>query len=388
MPTAPVRERMWDGTSAWSVTRHDDVTAVLGDPRMVVNTVSLPGGGPDAHAELLVKVGVAPDLAPHLSGTLTHLDPPDHTRLRRLVAQALSTERVAALRPRVRALVDDLLDALPEHAEDGAVDVVEHFASPLPIGVLCALLGVPQEGWARWRGWSRACASTSPRALNAAIGDISRAVRELAAARRKEPADDLVTGLTQARDERGGRLDDTELVTMVLALVIGGHETTAHLVSNGVAALLTHPEQLAKLRTDPDLMPGAVRELLRLYGPAATPQPRYATQDVTVGGVEIPAGACVHARIAVANRDPAHFPRPDALDIARTSRSSHLAYATGPHACLGEALANQVVEVALRALFERFPALALAVPPAQLAWKANPVMLQLVRLPVALGQPG
>ncbi|MEU1792086.1 cytochrome P450 [Streptomyces sparsogenes] len=385
-PAAPVRQRMWDGGSAWVVTRHHDVAAVLTDPRFVTNTASLPGGGPDSHADLLVKVGVSADLAPYLAGNLTHVDAPEHTRLRRLVSEAFTAERVAALRPRVAALAGTLLDALPGHATDGTVDLVEHFARPLPIAVLCELLGIPERDRPRWRGWSRDCAGTSPRTLNTALGELAAAVRELAGRRRTDPRDDLLTGLVQTRDESGGRLDDAELVTMVLTLLVAGHETTAHLIANGTAALLAHPEQLALLRADPGLIPGAVQELLRLYGPPTATQPRYATEDIAVGGVDIPRGDCVHAQLAAANRDPAHYPRPDALDITRAPRTPHLAYSLGPHRCLGAGLADQQAETALAALFGRFPGLTLAVPPERFSWQPSPVMLHLTRLPVRLGR--
>jgi len=373
------------GEPVWLVTRHEDVSAVLTDRRLVMNCRSLPGGT-DTYAQVLVKMGISEELAPYIAGNLVHVDPPDHTRLRKLVSRAFSARRITALRPRVEAIADELLDALPNHAVNGTVDLIEHFAFPLPITVICELLGVPAEDRPKWRDWSRDCASMDPRRMNAMLTDISAYIRELARQRRAEPADDLLTGLIQVHDEDDGRLSDAELITMVMTLVIAGHETTAHLIGNGVAALLTHPDQLALLRQDPTLMPGAVQELLRWCGPAVTAMLRHATEDMTIGGTSFHRGDRVQAVLSSANKDPQRYDRPDELDVTRTA-GVHLEYSQGIHYCLGAGLANQEAEVAFTALLARYPDLTLAVPEDGLDWQPLPFSRQLVRLPVALGTP-
>ncbi|MFI1831103.1 cytochrome P450 [Streptomyces sp. NPDC020412] len=391
-PGDPVQiEDPYGGDPVWIVTRHDDVAAVVTDPRFVMNTRSLPTGstestGHDWYTDMLLALGVSKGLVPYLAGNLVHLDPPDHTRLRRLVTRAFSQRRIAAMRPRVQAITDGLVDALPQHAVDGVVDLIEHFAYPLPVAVICELLGVPERDRPLWHVWSRDCTSTDPKVLNPMLAEMSAHMLDLIERHLDDPADDLITALVQAHDEDSDRLTDTELITMVLTLMVAGHETTAHLIGNGTAALLTHPEQLAKLRTDPDLMPGAVQELLRLYGPATAAQLRYAAADVTIGGTTVRRGDRVQAVLAAANRDPAHFPRPDALDVTRACPAPHLAYSRGSHYCLGAPLANQEAEIALTTLFARHPDLALAIPPEQLPWNPHPLTRQLARLPLVLGK--
>jgi cytochrome P450 len=215
-------------------------------------------------------------------------------------------------------------------------------------------------------------------------------VQDLIARRRVEPADDLLTALVQAHDEDDGRLSDAELITMVLTLVIAGHETTAHLIGNSVAALLTHPDQCAQLRKDPALMPGAVQELLRWCGPSVTAMLRHVTEDVTIGGTTFRAGDRVQAVLSAANKDPERYDRPDALDLTRHTGAAggqHLAYSQGIHYCLGAGLANHEAEAALTAVLCRYPDLALAVPADDLEWQPMPFSRQLVRLPVILGAP-
>ncbi|MFC6881635.1 MULTISPECIES: cytochrome P450 family protein [Actinomadura] len=387
---APVaRGRLWDGGPVWIVTRHDDVSAVLLDRRFASNAGSLPGRT-DEHAEFLARtVGIPEDVVPYLAGNLVYLDPPDHTRLRGLVARAFTPRRIARLRPRVEAITGELLDTLPDRAVDGVVDLIEHFAYPLPVSVICELLGVPEEDRPRWHAWSRRFGDSTPRRLGEIVTEMNAHIRELVERRRAEPADDLLTALTGAHDG-GGRLSDAELVTMVLTLMIAGHTTTSHMLGNGIAALLAHPGQLARLREDPALMPGAVQELLRWGSPVVIAKLRYATQDVTIGDTLIRQGERVQLVLGSANRDPRRFPDGDRLDVERpcgAADAQHLAYARGPHYCLGAALANQEAEVAFSALFTRFPELALAVPPDRLERDQIPITHQLARLPVTLGPP-
>ncbi|HET8681313.1 MAG TPA: cytochrome P450 [Micromonosporaceae bacterium] len=389
--TPIARGRQWDGSPVWVITRHDDVSTVLTDRRFASNSRSLPGSTTDAQAEFLAgKVGIPRDLVPFIAGNLAHLDPPDHTRLRKLVSRAFSARRISLLRPRVEAITDELLDALPGHAGNGAVDLIEHFASPLPIRVVCELLGVPAEDKPRWGEWSRDYTSKDARRLNTMLAEISAHIHDLVERRRAEPAGDLITALIQAHDQDSERLSDTELVTMVLTLMIAGHETTTHLVGNGTLALLTHPDQLALLRADPTLMPGAVQELLRWCSPVVVAKLRYAMEDVTIGDTLIQQGDRVQVVLGAANHDPRRFPQPEVLDVTRRPDNTvvhHLAYALGSHYCLGAALANQEAEVAFAALFTRYPQLALAVPAQQLQWQPIHGHRALVQLPVALGTP-
>ncbi|GAA2100730.1 cytochrome P450 [Streptomyces albiaxialis] len=386
-PAAPeLVEDPFGGSPVWMLTRHDDVTAMLGDRRFVTNSRSLSGGS-DFYAEMLVQLGIDETVLPYLTGNLVHVDPEDHTRLRRLVTRAFTPRRIAKLRPRVQGITDELVDALPARAERGAVDLVEHFAYPLSITVICELLGVPVQDRPLWRAWSEDIASMDPKRMNSMLADVSAYVDDLARERRARPADDLVTGLVQARDEDSGRLSDTELITMVLTLMVAGHETTAHLIGNGITALLTHRDQLELLRANPELMPGAVQEILRWCSPIVLTQLRFATEEVTIGGARIRRGEQVQAVLSAANHDPGRYPDPDVLDITRRVDSSghpHLAYSHGAYYCLGASLANQEAEAAFSTLFGRYPGLALAVPEGELAWRPQPHARQLIRLPVTL----
>ncbi|MFD8383293.1 cytochrome P450 [Streptomyces sp. NPDC059679] len=375
-----------DGRNIWIVTRYDDVHAVLTDERFVSNSQSVPGTTTNRHAESLTWLGLSEELLPLLTRAITQLDPPHHTRLRELVAGSFSA-RVPALLPRVRALADELVDALPVHAVDGTgtVDLVEHFADPLPIAVVCELLGVPAEDRARWRKWSHDYADILR--LKNMLTESGGYLRELVRRRRAEPADDLITGL-MAQGAEGERLSDTEVVTMAFHLIVAAHETTAGLIGNGVLALLTHPGQLALLANEPQRMPEAVQELLRWCSPMVFGKPRYATEGIRVADTPIGKGDVVLPVQGAANHDPRHFPEPERLDITRRPDGEggrHLAYSRGPHHCLGATLADHEAEIALGTLFGRFPQLELAVAEEELAWRPVPGTRQLVRLPVRLG---
>lgn len=385
--TPVARGRMRDGNPVWIITRHDEVTAVLTDRRFASNTRSVPGYGVDAQEEFLADtVGIPRNLVPLLAGNLVLLDPPDHTRLSRLVSRAFSVSRISQFRPRVEDITADLLDRLPSHATGGTVDLIEHFAYPLPITVICELLGIPAENRRDWREWSRDYTSMDALRLRTMLAGISVHIRELVDRRRAEPADDLLTALIQARDDGSGRLSDVELVTMVLTLMIAGHETTAHLIGNGMLALLTHPDQLALLRADPSLIPGAVQELLRWCSPVVVAKMRYAVTDVTIGNTLIRQGDRVQVVLGSANHDPRRFPDPERLDVTRRpdTGAHHVAYAPGLHYCRGAALANQEAEVAFAALLDQFPDLALAEPPERLEWQPILGHRALVWLPVTL----
>jgi hypothetical protein len=376
---APVlRGQAPDGSPAWYVTRQDDVRVVLSDPRFVNDPDSVPGEASDVRRRLMATFGLTDELIGYLTDSVLDHDGADHTRLRKLVSRAFTVRRVAGMGPRVATIAAELLDRLPERA-----DLMVAYAYPLPITVICELVGVGEGDRHRWRGWASELFSMNRENFPTAIRDVVAHCEELIAARRADPADDLLTGLIQAREEDGDRLSETEMVTMVLTLVLAGHETTAHLIGNGVRALLTHPDQLALLRERPELWPGAVHELMRWTGPVLATRIRYAREDVEIGGVRIAAGDAVQAMLVSANRDPRVYDEPDRLDVTRRPAGhgeGHVGFGHGAHYCLGAALARQEGEIALRALFDRYPDLVL--DPAGPEWEPVPTMRRLARLPV------
>ncbi len=378
---AVVAGRNIDGSPMWYVTRQSDVRTVLADPRFVNDPASVPGGiGNDARAAALAQLGIPPDLTGYLTDSILSADGADHTRLRKLVSRAFTVSRVAQLRPRVEAITAELLDGLTDPAE-----LVEQLNYPLPIRVICELVGVPEADRPAWRRWGTALGSMDPTTVPVAVREMVEHVQDLVARRRAQPDDDLLTALVHAQED-GDRLSDTELVTMVFALVIAGHETTAHLIGNGTVALLTHPDQLALLREDAGRWPAAVHEVMRWCGPVTATGVRYAAEDLELGGVPIARGEAVEAVIVSANRDPRVYADPDRFDVTRRPAGrgeGHVGFGHGIHYCLGAALARQEGEVALHALFDRFPGLALVDPEPD--WMPRPGMRRLATLRVHLG---
>ncbi|SFW82490.1 cytochrome P450 family protein [Amycolatopsis australiensis] len=330
----------------WALTRYAEARAMLADPRFEVRSESFlrPPGIPEHCLEYM--------------RTMAERDGPDHLRLRRLVAPAFTPKRAAQLRPRLVALTGRLLDELPAHAEDGRVDLVAHFARPLPIDVICELTGIPAADRARWREHGAAVAAGAGADFAAAVPAIIEGAKEAVARSRAEPGDDLIGDLVRAQAEDGDRLTDTELVTLVWHLVLAG-QTPVNLIANAVEALLRHPDQLELLREDPRRWPGAVEELMRFCGPQLLTTPRFAREDVEVDGELIRRGERVTAAMVAADRDPRAFAGPDRLDVTR-SGPPQLGFSHGPHFCLGASIARVQAEVALSALFTRFPDLALA----------------------------
>ena len=340
------------------LTRHADATAVLRDPRFSSNPSHLGGERPQVGPRRVdTKV-------------LLFLDPPDHTRLRSLVAKAFTPAVVRRLRPRVEQLVAELLDAA---AERGSLELIADLAYPLPVAVICELLGVPAGDRALFGTWSSDASRLLDRDIDldeaaverggAAIAGFTDYFGGLIQRRRAEPRDDLLSGLIAA-EEDGQRLSWEELFTTIILLYLAGHETTVNLIGNGALALLRHPDQLERLRADPALGPSAVEELLRYDSPVHLTA-RIATTDLAVGGVPVPRGDQVIALVAAANHDPAVFSDPDDLDVGRRD-NRHLSFSAGMHYCLGAALARLEGEVAFAALLRRFPHLELADPEPQL----------------------
>ncbi|MGQ0775436.1 MAG: cytochrome P450 family protein [Pseudonocardiales bacterium] len=362
------------GGPAWLITGYDEVRAVLHDPRLIKS---------DPTRTALAGDRLSPEMFAAISHHMLNRDPPDHTRLRRLVTAAFTRRRIDELAPRIQQITDELLDALADVAQ---ADLIASFAYPLPITVICELLGIPVQRRTEFQTWS-ATLVTGTMAdrgeFTAAATTMASYLRELIATKRADPADDLLSALVAVR-EGADRLRADELTSMVFLLLVAGHETTVNLIGNGVLALLTHPEQLALLRAQPHRLPAAVEELLRFDGPVQMATFRVTSEPVEIGGVTIPAGQIVIAGLLAANRDPAHLPDPDKLDLTRED-TSHLAFGHGIHHCLGAPLARLEGRIALGTLLAHFPQLRLAVPPEQLIWRPGLLMNGLTALPVALG---
>jgi cytochrome P450 len=368
----PVAEvRMPGYGRAWVVTRYADARAALADPRLARDMGRWPGGARSRPSEVR---GVATHML--------HADPPDHTRLRRPVQKAFTPRRVAQLRPRTTQIAAGLADGLA--AADGITDLLAAFARPLPVTVLCELLGVPEADRAR-------IAATVLR--YDAAGEMPRVEEDLAAyftgliaARRAEPGDDLLSALitfSDQADETADRLTVTELVSTAFLLVMAGFDTTVNLIASGTLALLSHPGEMARLRADRSLLPAAVEELLRFTSPVNHANDRFTTEEVSIGGVAVPAGEWVIIALPSANRDPARFPGPERLDLDRDI-SGHVAFGHGIHYCLGAPLARMEAEVALGTLLDRFPGMSLATPPEELRWRSVSLINGLESLPVLL----
>ncbi|HLU56554.1 MAG TPA: cytochrome P450 [Pseudonocardia sp.] len=379
-----VRGRAPDGTPAWFVTRQADVRAVLSDPRFVNSARSVPGVDVDSVRDNLIEqIGIPPDLVHYFADSILDTDGADHTRLRKLVSRTFTVRRVTELRPRVEEITAALLDRMAGLPQP--VDLVAELAYPLPITVICELVGVAEEDRPAWRRWGSAFVRMEPRTVVPAAREMVDHVREQIARRRAEPTDDLLAALVHVQEEDGDRLGEDELVTMVITLVMAGHETTAHLIGNGALALLTHPDQLELLRRDPDLWPGAIHELMRWCSPVQIARMRYAAEDVELGGVTIRRGEVVQPVLVSSNHDPREYPDPERLDVTRRPAGrgeGHVGFGHGIHYCLGAALARQEGEVALRALVERFPRLALTEDRPE--WVPVPGIRRLARLPLRL----
>ncbi|GGK92130.1 cytochrome P450 [Planomonospora parontospora subsp. parontospora] len=351
------RGRYLDGTPIWLVTGYPESLTVLTDPRFSSDVAK------QSVIDVAGAAGLPADVAPYLMRTLGAYDPPDHTRLRRLVSREFTARRVERLRPRIQRIVDDLLADLPEEC-----DLIADFTYPLPIQVICELLGVPETDRAVWRGWAADLSAPGPERVAAGARGLVGYMTELIESKRAHGGEDLLSALAAVRDRDGDRIGDDELIAMAVSILIAGHETTVALLSQSVHLLLTRPDLLAFLRADAQRIPAAVEEFLRCTGPAEIAVLRYTLQPVALGGTVIPAGEAVQVVYAAANRDPRRFEGPDLLDLSRPD-NGHLGFGHGIHYCLGAALARAETQIALRSLVERFPRLALAVPPEEIIWQ-------------------
>lgn len=357
-----------DGVPGYAVTRHEALRDLLTHPEMakdVRHFAALRRGEVPAGWPLLTFATV--------SG-MTTADGEDHRRLRTPVAKVFTQRRVAALRPRVRMLTDRLLDGLADAAArneegEGVADLRRHLAVPLPMNVICALLGVPARHRARLRALSQQVVSTNltPGRAVAANREMLAVLRQVVAERRRARGDDLTSALLSVQETDGDRLSEEELVGTLLLLVVAGHETTLNLITNAVRALCAHRDQLRLLLDGSVPWERAVEETLRWDSPVSHFPFRYPVRDVRVGGTVIPAGTPVLASYSAAGRDPrAHGDDADRFDLARPTPTRHLSFGHGPHYCLGAPLARLEATVALERLFTRFPELEQAVPDREL----------------------
>jgi cytochrome P450 len=376
------RVRLADGHPAWVVLGYDAARQALGDPRISKDMLAALENDDDVVAEGLP--------GPEFSRHMLNVDPPDHTRLRRLVSRAFVPSRVAALEPAIQGIAHALLDELDLAGAGAPVDLVEGYAYPLPFQVIGELLGIPHADRPDLHAWFGVLLTgwtgDPPAEAVEASGKIVAYLRELVDAKRRSPADDLVSVLVAASDDA---LSTQELLSSLFQLVVAGHDTTASLIGNGVVALLDQPGQFQALRTDPGQLPGAIDELIRFTAPVPHATFRVTAEPVTVGGVQIPAHEQVLVCLGSANRDPGRFPAPDVLDIGR-KRGQNLGFGHGIHYCLGAPLARLEARVAFEALLGRYPGLRLAAGRDALTWAHGDglVLRGLVSLPVILGPGG
>ncbi|MFJ1561531.1 cytochrome P450 family protein [Streptomyces mirabilis] len=381
-----VRGRLMGAVSVWYVTRYEEVLTVLSDRRFVSNIASVTGDQTDdARTQMAEKLGVPVEDYPYLANGILGQDAPAHSRLRKLVTRAFTVRRVNDLRPRLETVAEALLDRFDSSGRHA--DLIPEYAYPFSLTVICELMGIPESDHAAWHTWSSGLGSLEPGAMPAALHDMIAGVREIIERRRESPADDLLTTLIRNHDEDGDRLSVEELITFVITLMTAGHEPSTHALGNSIAELLTHPDQLALLKQDPELWRTAVDELVRRCGPTQVSVPRYAAVDVELGGVPIRAGDVVQPMLTAANYDPRQFTEPERLDVTRSMTGpghGHVGFGHGPHYCLGAYLAKLQLGVALPALFGRFPELSLAVAPENLPWQKVPGLRRLTALPVEL----
>lgn len=334
------------GPPVWLVTRHEDVSSAMSDPRLVVDHQNVPGHqGPSLADQAIAALDLPDEFREYLAANLMLVDGQYHSRLRRLVTPAFTARRMKALRPRIEAISAQLIDAL---AQKGSGDLIEEYSSPLTGTVICELIGVDEADQPQVRKWMNDYAN--------ADADIATSLRRLVGyvkglieRRRAEPADDMISVLVQKGDEEGNRLTEAEIVSLVLVVVNNGHHSTTHFIPNAILTLFDNPDQLALLRAKPEALPHAMYELMRVANPVPLAGPRYATEDMEFAGVSICKGDVLTGSLQSANYDPSVFPEPERCDVERVlkRKESHVAFGAGPHYCLGAMLAYIEGEIAL-----------------------------------------
>lgn len=366
---APVhRTTTPSGEPVWLVTRYPDVRAALTDPRLSLNKAN-------AQTSETYKSSMPPELDAHL----LNLDAPDHTRLRRLVSKAFTPRRTESLRGNIQAMTDGHLEAM---AGASSSDLVQALANPLPMDVICELLGIHAESRRDFRAWTATLLSPEPGAAEdsrAAMRRMHHFLLSIIADKRSHPTDDLLTAMIQARYESDS-LTESELVSMAFLILFAGYDNAVHLIGNAILGLLLHPDQISAVRNGSTPVHALVEETLRWNPPFPLGVRRFAVEDLNIGGVDIPAGSRVWVSLASANRDEREFPSPHRFDPA--SKPAHLAFGHGIHYCLGAPLARLEAEIAITSLIHRFPGLKLAVPADQLNWWPSFHKRGLQRLPV------
>ncbi|MFH8789212.1 cytochrome P450 family protein [Streptomyces roseoverticillatus] len=375
--TAPVSQVTTGpgGRPGYLVTGYAEAKAAFTDPGLSKDTARFFAGRSNDR-----------NLHPAVAHTMLATDPPEHTRLRRLVSKAFTTGAVTRLRPYIQHTVDHLLDSLPENGE---ADLITGLAIPLPVTVICQLLGVPEADRPQLHTWSNDLfAAGHPQRIDSASHAVAGYIANLIDAKRRAPDDSLLHDLIAVRDEgeqlsKDEQLSEDELVSLAVLLLVAGHETTTNFIGNAVLALLQHPALLNRARSNPAKIGSMLDELLRYDSPVGIATFRYSTEAITLGNTEIPAGAPVLISPAAANRDPVRYPAPSCPDADRDARG-HLAFGHGIHRCLGAPLALAEAEIALRALLTRFPGLRLAVPAGEFQWRRARLMRGLESLPVLM----
>ena len=384
----PVHEVVWaHGAKVWLVTGYDEVRALANDPRVSkdgrrMNELFARHSGLEFEPgdDEAAGVGFDDDLAAHMLNS----DPPRHTRLRALVSKAFTLQRVAKLRPRIEQVVDQLLDTFEDRSE---VELVSEFAVRLPITIICELCGMAEADRENFRQWSLKLvgAGQDPEEVATASKKMVDYAHALIDGKRAAPGDDLISELVQVTDGTD-RLTQGELVSMIFVLAVAGHITTIYSIGNAAANLLTHPDELARLRADPSLMPAAVDELLRFDGPSAVGTFRFTKEAIPVGDTVIPAGEILALSWHSANRDDSHFRDAARLDLTRRPVGS-MSFGHGLHYCIGVPLAKMQIEIALSRLIARYPGLRLAVEPEELRRDNSALLRGLLALPVLVTPP-
>jgi cytochrome P450 len=369
----PLRGPARGADHAFLVARYDDVSALLKDARLAKEPANAGLANP-----------AAPGFVRPLMRNMLALDDPDHSRLKRLVQKAFSSRRVALMQAQAEAASERLIDGLIQRR---TFDLVNDYALPLPVAVISEMLGVPEGDRLRFARWSGALirAGSSRWSVVTSMPHIIAFLlylKRFIAAKRANPAEDLVSDLVQM-EQAGDRLNHDELMAMVAILLNAGHETTTSLIGNGILALLDQPEAAQELRTQPEVMETGIEELLRFAGPAATTTHRYAREDMQIAGAHIPRGSLVLGLISSANRDDAQFADAERLNLSRTP-NRHLGFGEGAYYCVGAALARMEGKVAFRHLLERMPGMRLAVDRADLSFRPGLVLTGLARCPVIL----
>jgi cytochrome P450 len=370
------RDRFFNRESFF-VTHYDDVVATLLDDRFSVDPRSGLTAEQREHDE-------TPEEFRPFARSIISIDPPDHTRIRKLVQPSFTGRGMEAMRPSIQKTVDDLLDtaerdagARGETPGNRRMELVSQFAYPFPVTVISDLLGIPREDREQIRGWTenllrvdRGRDEAMNEQVRQGLRDFIAYLKELFARKRREPAEDMISRMVLMEDD-GDTLTEEETLATVFLMYLAGHVTTVNLVGNGVVALLTHPEQFAKLQADPSLAKNAVEETLRYWGPVDFVGRRMATEDLEIAGTPIAAGDQVTVSLAGANRDPERFVAPDTFDISREDANRHLAFGKGIHVCLGAPLARVEGQVAFETLIRRYPGLRLAVPADEIQWSGS-----------------